>query len=57
MDMTADQARDGAVREIGSPAQILEDAAAYAEMAAMLQQGRVLIITEQPVRPKERASS
>lgn len=43
MDMTTDQARGDHVREIGSPAEILHDPAAYEAMAEQLQQGRVLV--------------
>ena len=43
MDMTTDQARGDHVREIGSPAEILRDPAAYEAMADQLQQGRILV--------------
>ena len=43
MDMTADHALGEHVQEIGAPAEILRDAAAYAAMSAALEQGQILI--------------
>lgn len=43
MAMTADDARDEGVQEIGAPGDILRSDVAYAEMADRLRQGRVLI--------------